>query len=156
MEFECLGLQRMAQIEFESSARLGAGLHFCFKPAPCSPALGFRLIQRHVGVSQKLVWINLAFGDRNPDAGGDDNFVSVQIVGTSERGQYALGESFRLIEATSIGACKTTNSSPPKLAMTPASRAASISRLATASRSMSPRVCPKVSFTCLNWSRSMK
>ena len=54
-------------------------------------------IKSHVCVSQKLVWIHLPFGHRNPDTGGDDNFVSIQVVGASKPGQYALGESLALI-----------------------------------------------------------
>ena len=41
---------------------------------PRCPALDFRPIQSHVGVSQELVWINLACGKSNADTGGDDDF----------------------------------------------------------------------------------
>ena len=54
------------------------------------------------------------------------------------------------------GCCSTTNSSPPKRAMTSLSRTILRNRSATAISSMSPRECPSVSLTCLNWSRSMK
>ena len=98
VEFEFFGVQGVAQIKFKISARLGVGFHFCLEPAPRTPAVGFRLIQSHVGVAQKLVRIDAVFGDRNADTGGDDDFVSVQIVGACKRVQSARGESLRLIE----------------------------------------------------------
>ena len=84
VEFEFFALHRIAQIEFKISARLGVGFHFRLEPAPRTPAVRLRLIQSHVGVAQKLVGIDAVLGDRNADAGGDDDFVSVQIVGACD------------------------------------------------------------------------
>src|SRR6516162_8811280 len=76
---------------------MSKGRHTWLKPAPRCPALEFRPIQSHVGVSQELVWINLALGKSNPDARGDDDFVSIQIITTSKPIQQEFGQSFGLI-----------------------------------------------------------
>src|SRR5208282_4028485 len=65
--------------------------------------LGFRPVQSHIGVSQKLVRINSDCGNRNADAGSNRDFVSIQIVGAAKSVQSARGESFRLIEGLDRG-----------------------------------------------------
>src|SRR6185437_11633371 len=44
------------------TARLRADFHFVLKPAPGASAFGFRLIKRHIGVLQKLIGVDAAFG----------------------------------------------------------------------------------------------
>ena len=58
----------------------------------------FRLIERDVGVAQKLLGIDPAFGERNADAGGDDDFVSVEIVGAAESVENAGRQRFALFD----------------------------------------------------------
>ena len=58
VELERFALQRVAQIEFEVAARLGAGFHLGLEPAPGAAAVGLRPIERHVGVAQELVRVD--------------------------------------------------------------------------------------------------
>ncbi len=58
--------------------------------------------------------------------------------------------------STPVCGRRTANSSPPRRAATSVSRNRSRRRRASEERSSSPAWCPRLSFTSLNWSRSMK
>ena len=98
VEFKRLVLGRAAQIKFERSARLGVRFHFGFEPAPRPTAVGLRLIKRNVGVTQKLLRIDRGCCKSNPDAGGHDDFVAVEIVSAAHGVEDACRESLALLD----------------------------------------------------------
>ena len=155
VQVERVALQRLAQIEFQISARLGGRFHFALEPQPLPAPLGFRPIERQVGVAQELILVDAMGGGGDADAGGDGDLVAVEIVSAGDRFQDRSRQRFALIER---GERRLQDHElvAAEAEMTSASRTATRSRSATACNSMSPRVCPKVSLTCLNWSRSTK
>jgi hypothetical protein len=98
VQIERFALGGAAQIEFQRSARLGAGFHLGLEPAPGATAVGLRLIKRNIGVAQKLFGINPAFGQGDADAGGDDNLVPVEIVCAAERVEHAGRQRLALLD----------------------------------------------------------
>ena len=59
VEVERLVLQRGAQVELEAAARLRARFHLGFEPAPGAAVVGLGAIERHVGVLQQLVGVDV-------------------------------------------------------------------------------------------------
>src|ERR1700724_1829509 len=78
INFEFARRERVAQIEFQRAAGSKAGVHAGLEKAKDAPAIFLGLVERHVGVRQKLIG-GLAIGwrKRDGDAGSDYALLTV-------------------------------------------------------------------------------
>jgi hypothetical protein len=98
IDFEFAGCERVAQIEFQRAAGSKAGVHIGLEKAKDAPAVFLGLIERHVGVPQKLIG-GLAIGWRKPDAGAgsDHDLLTLDSVRLAQARHDAFGQGARLV-----------------------------------------------------------
>src|ERR1700724_1030055 len=97
IEFEFAGCERFAQIEFQRAAGSKDVAHAGLEKAKDAPAIFLGLVERNVGVPQKLLG-GLAIGwrKRDADAGSDHALLTVDIVRLAQERHDAVGQGARL------------------------------------------------------------
>ena len=86
-------LDRVAQIDLDLAAALGAGVHSGFEKAEGAARVVLGAGQRHVGVLQKLFGLVAVAGrHRNADAGADHDGMAVEQIGFADRLQQPPGQ----------------------------------------------------------------
>ena len=155
-----VGRQRPAQLPFQFQGVLHAVDHRIVVEGQRRSAGLLGLVQRDVSIPQQRVGTDRrALREGDADAGLDVGGRAVQHERLVDRFDDAGGDlaSVALAGAESVVrfSHKTTNSSPPILAMVSTSRIAEPIRRAHSTNNTSPAACPSVSLTRLNRSKSM-
>ncbi len=148
--------ERTVQLARRGQVFVGSGLHRLVEDlvARLSPLL--RVVHCGVRMPQEpLRIVARAAGESDPDADGEEDLAAVDRQRLLDRAGDALGHRHRLTLLDDAQADEG-DSSPPKRATVSAGRIAAASRWATATSTLSPNSCPRLSFTTLKRSRSRK
>ena len=93
-------LDRVAQIDLDLAAALGASVHLGLEKAESAARVVLGAGQRHVGVLQKLLgFIAVAGRHRDADAGADDDGMAVEQIGLADRLQQPPGQQHGILGA---------------------------------------------------------
>ena len=91
-------LDRVAQVDLDLAAALGAGVHSGLEEAEGAARVVLGARQRHVGVLQQLLgFVAVAGRHRDADAGADDDGMAVEQIGIADRLQQPLGEQHGIL-----------------------------------------------------------
>ena len=154
-ERQALVLDRLAQVGLELQAGRDLGLHRRLEERIRSAAADLGAVHRDVGVAQQVVRRSVpARGDDDPDAAADRDLALVEL-GTARRTRPRCAPPARARpRGVLTSSTRMANSSPPSRAIVSSGRSAACRRSPMAMRSPSPTVCPRLSLTVLNRSRS--
>ncbi len=155
MELELPGGQGVLEIGFHRAPLLGFPIHVLLEEAMPAPALGFGLIERHVGVLEQIVRRLAVVGKQgDAHARADRDFQAVDDCRSAKAARSVRTTTSPTCEgeATSIEDDGEFVAAEPRRQIAVAS--ASRNRCATIRSKRSPVGWPKVSLTSLNRSRS--
>ncbi len=85
--------ERAPEIMLEIPARLHSVIHLGDEPSVLSASLRFRLIERHIGIHEKLIRLKTVFGrKRHPDTRSDANLMRSNVKRLIKRGHQPVSQ----------------------------------------------------------------
>ena len=104
VQLEFVAQQRAPHVLFELAAVARVRLHGGLEEAIAVAALGFRLVEREVGVAHELVGVaGVLRRQRDADRGADDDLASIDVVGLGERQKNAVRQDGGLVALVHVG-----------------------------------------------------